>query len=81
MDVVDPQLRVDRPAIGHKHKPVVAGVLFGVVNDKRLVDRRAFPHDFYRAARIGRDVADCEQTVRQVRAAGTGWYPWRRLGS
>ena len=47
-------------------------VILGIVQTERMIDSSAVLHELDRTARIGRDIADGEQSMRQRRTT------WRR---
>ena len=61
-------------------------MLLGIVEFERVADRRALFHELDGAAGVGRDVADGEQAVRQLRTSDDVCQPrcvvWskKRLG-
>ena len=64
-----------------RRRPVVLDVLLGVVELERVVDGRALLHELDGAAGVGRDVADGQQAVRQLRAADDVRQPRRVMRS
>ena len=57
--------------------PLIIDMLFGVVQFERMVDGRTFLHELYRAARVGRDVADGQQAMRKLRTPDAVRQPRR----
>ena len=67
--------------MSERSRPVVVDVLFSVVELERLIDGRALLHELDGAARVGRDVADGQEPMRQLRTADDVRQPRRVLGS